>query len=102
MTLHALKNGYRHVDSAHAYGNEAECSKALLESGIPRTELFFTTKVPPKAMSYEGAKKSVEESLEKCQGLGYLDLVLLHAPCKKRSFRLTQAHPIISAVTKIP
>lgn len=82
MTLYALKTGYRHVDSAHMYGNEAECAEALLESGIPRSELFFTTKIPPQAMSSEGAKESIEKSLEKCKGLGYLDLVLLHAPCK--------------------
>lgn len=65
VTDHAIKVGYRHVDSATVYRNEEPSSKGMLKSGIPREQLFFTSKVPPKDVNYEGAKKSVDESLKK-------------------------------------
>jgi len=65
VTNHAVKSGYRHVDSAKAYRNEETTAKGMLKSGVPREQLFFTSKVPPREVSYEGAKKSVEESLQK-------------------------------------
>lgn len=61
----------RKVDSATAYRNEAEACKGMLAMGIPREELFFTSKVPPRDISYEGARKSVDESLRKT-GLSYI------------------------------
>lgn len=76
-----MKTGYRHIDSAAAYRNEAACSSALLASGIPRSDYFFTSKVPPGSISYEGARDSIEQTLKECDGLGYIDLMLLHAPC---------------------
>jgi diketogulonate reductase-like aldo/keto reductase len=75
--LTALETGYRLIDTAEAYRNEEFVGKAIAKSGIPREELFITTKVSFK--SFEHARKSVEASLEK-MGLDYLDLVLLHWP----------------------
>ncbi|KAK3505534.1 NADP-dependent oxidoreductase domain-containing protein [Neurospora crassa] len=75
----AFKVGYRHVDSASAYRNEAGCGAAILRSTIPRSEIFFTSKVGPKHISYNAAKRIISESLAKT-GLGYIDLMLLHAP----------------------
>lgn len=54
-----------HIDSATAYRNEEPSAKGMLKSNTPRDQLFFTSKVTPKDVSYEGAKKSVDESLEK-------------------------------------
>jgi diketogulonate reductase-like aldo/keto reductase len=76
----AIKAGYRHVDSAAVYRNEAGSAEGLLKSGVPREQLFFTSKIPPRSMSYAGAKQSIAESLEKVHGLGYIDLMLLHSP----------------------
>lgn len=60
VTLHAFRSGYRHVDSARAYRNEQPCADAIRafmkESGVPRSEIFFTSKVPPRAMGYENTK----------------------------------------------
>ena len=71
----ALETGYRLIDTAEAYGNEAEVGKAIKASGIDRNELFITTKVNFK--SYEHTKDTVRSSLEKL-GVDKLDLVLLH------------------------
>lgn len=69
------------MDSAAGYHNEAGCGAAIRASGLPRSEIFFTTKVPPgaKGMGYEAAKAVVDESLRK-SGLDYIDLFLVHAP----------------------
>jgi diketogulonate reductase-like aldo/keto reductase len=56
VTLHAFRCGYRHVDSARAYRNEQPCADAMRASGIPREEIFFTTKVAPRSMGYEATK----------------------------------------------
>ena len=77
--LDAIQTGYRLIDTAQAYGNEAAVGKAIQKCGIPREELFITTKVWISNAGYEKAKKSIEESLEKLQ-LEYLDLVLIHQP----------------------
>ena len=75
----ALKVGYRHIDTAQSYFNEQEVGNAVKKSGIPREELFITTKVWIEHYGYEECRKSVLESLRKMQ-LDYLDLVLLHQP----------------------
>lgn len=75
----ALKEGYQLIDTANAYVNEEEVGEAIQESGIPREEIFLTTKVWVEHYSYEEAKKSVEESMRKLK-TDYLDLVLLHQP----------------------
>lgn len=77
--LTALKNGYRHIDTAMAYGNETSVGKAIKDSGIPREELFITTKLPAEHKGYEIAHECFEKSL-KALDLEYIDLYLIHAP----------------------
>ncbi len=77
--LDALEVGYRGIDTAQSYFNEAEVGEAILECGIDRKELFITTKVWIDNYGYENCKKSVAKSLEKLQS-DYIDLVLLHQP----------------------
>lgn len=76
----ALKAGFRLVDCAQGYGNEREVGDGIRESGVPREEIFLTTKVSPEAMRSHKVAESIEESLEK---LGtYIDLLLIHWPVK--------------------
>lgn len=77
--LDALDVGYRAIDTAQSYLNEAEVGDALQESGIDRKEIFLTTKVWIEHYGYEEAKKSVLQSMEKLK-TDYIDLVLLHQP----------------------
>lgn len=77
--LDALKAGYRSIDTAQSYFNEEEVGEAIKKSGIPREEIFLTTKVWLEHYGYEAAKKSVLTSMKKLQ-TNYLDLVLLHQP----------------------
>ncbi len=77
--LDALSVGYRSIDSAQAYGNEEGVGEAIVESGIPREELFITTKVWLSNAGYEKAKASIEESLRKLK-TDYIDLLLIHQP----------------------
>lgn len=77
--LDALKAGYRSIDTAQSYFNEEEVGEAVKESGIPREEIFLTTKVWLEHYGYAEAKQSVLVSLKKLQ-TEYLDLVLLHQP----------------------
>ena len=77
--LDALEAGYRHIDTAQAYFNEEEVGAAIEKSGVPREEIFLTTKVWLEHYGYEQAKASVMESLRKLK-TDYIDLVLLHQP----------------------
>lgn len=77
--LDAIKVGFRSVDTAQSYFNESEVGDALVECGVPREELFITTKIWIDNYGYENCKKSVEESLKKLK-TNYIDLVLLHQP----------------------
>ncbi|WP_035301771.1 aldo/keto reductase [Clostridium sp. DL-VIII] len=77
--LDAIEVGYRLIDTAQAYGNEEAVGNAVKKCGVPREELFITTKVWIANAGYENAKKSIEESLKKLQ-LDYLDLLLIHQP----------------------
>lgn len=77
--LEALKAGYRLIDTAQSYFNEEEVGSAIKKSGIPREEIFLTTKVWIEHYGYENTKNSVLESMKKLQ-TEYLDLVLLHQP----------------------
>ncbi|RZK63209.1 MAG: aldo/keto reductase [Hymenobacter sp.] len=77
--LAALQVGYRLLDTAAAYQNEEAVGRAIRQSGVPREELFVTTKLWVQDASYEGAKMAFETSLRKL-GLDYLDLYLLHQP----------------------
>ena len=84
----AVKIGYRHIDTAQAYENEEGVGLGIKKCGVPRDQLFITTKVQAEYKDYESAKKSVLESLEK-MGLDYLDLVIIHAPQPWVEFRET-------------
>ncbi len=75
----ALAAGYRHIDTAAAYFNEAEVGKAVRDSGIPRKEIFITSKLWLQDYGYEAAKKRIEVSINNL-GLGAIDLYLLHQP----------------------
>lgn len=77
--LDALKVGYRHLDTAQSYFNEEEVGNAIIKSGIPREEIFITTKVWIEHYGYEETRKSVLESMRKLK-TNYIDLVLLHQP----------------------
>ena len=77
--LDALDTGYRLIDTAAAYFNEEAVGAALRKSGIPRDELFITTKLWVQDAGYENAKKAFQTSLDKL-GLDYLDLYLIHQP----------------------
>ena len=75
----AIKTGYRLIDTAQVYGNEEAVGKAIKASGVPREELFITTKLWISDFSYEAAKDAFNESLRKLD-LAYVDLYLLHQP----------------------
>ena len=75
----AIRTGYRLIDTAAAYGNEAAVGNAIKRSGVAREELFVTTKLWIQDAGYESAKKAFERSLQRLQ-LEYLDLYLIHQP----------------------
>jgi len=77
--LDALKAGYRHIDTAAAYGNEESVGQAIAESGIAREEIFVTTKLWNGIHTYDAAKEAFTTSLKKL-GLDYVDLYLIHWP----------------------
>ena len=77
--IKALKVGYRHIDTAHAYENEIEIGEAIKQSNITREEIFITSKVWKDSMGYENTLKSCQETLENL-GLEYVDLFLIHWP----------------------
>ena len=79
----ALEAGFRHVDTAQMYENEAEVGQGILDSGVPRQEIFITTKVNTNVMrnGQEAVRKSIDESLAKLK-TNYIDLLLIHWPVK--------------------
>jgi methylglyoxal/glyoxal reductase len=79
----AIKNGYKSIDTAAIYKNEEGVGQAIKESGVPREELFITTKVWNSDQGYESTLQAFETSLEKL-GLDYLDLYLIHWPGKNK------------------
>ena len=78
----ALAAGYRHVDTAQFYFNEENVGKAIRESGLPRNEIFLTTKVWNTSQGYDNTLRAFDESMGKL-GLDYLDLYLVHWPVAK-------------------
>ena len=77
--VEAIESGYRHIDTAASYMNEEAVGKGIKRSGVPREELFITSKLWIQKNGYEGTKKAFENSLKRLQ-LDYLDLYLIHQP----------------------
>lgn len=77
--LNALNCGYRHIDTAQYYGNEEDVGRAVVDSGIPRSEIFITTKLKPPNFGYGKTVTTITESKDKLRS-EYIDLVLLHEP----------------------
>lgn len=80
--LEALKAGYRHIDTAAIYQNEESVGQAIKDNGVPREEMFVTTKLWNSQQTYEQTRQALEKSIEKL-GLDYLDLYLIHWPNPK-------------------
>ncbi len=75
----AIKMGYRHIDTAQAYGNERGVGEGVIVSGIARDQIFVTTKVAAEHKDYKSAADGIEESLKKL-GLDYIDMMIIHSP----------------------
>lgn len=75
----AVKLGYRHIDTAQAYGNEQGVGEGIRASGVERNKIFVTSKVAAENKSYQSAKESIDESL-KTMGFDYIDMMLIHSP----------------------
>ena len=75
----ALEIGYRLIDTASAYGNEAAVGRAIAASGIPRAEIFLTTKLATDDQGYQSSQDSIKASLDRL-GMDYVDLYLIHWP----------------------
>lgn len=75
----AVKIGYRHIDTAQAYGNERGVGEGVRNAGIPRDQLFVNSKVAAEIKNYDEAKQSIDETLSK-MGLDYLDMMIIHNP----------------------
>lgn len=82
----AIEIGYRHIDTAQAYANERGTGEGIRTCGIPREEIFVTTKVAAELKDYASATASIDESLIKL-GLDYIDLVIIHCPQPWKEFR---------------
>jgi 2,5-diketo-D-gluconate reductase A len=93
VVLDALEIGYRHIDGAWIYGNEEGVGQAIAESGIPRNELFVTTKLWNTFQGVEEPRRGLEESLGKL-GLDYVDLYLIHWPAPKRNAFVDSWHQL--------
>ncbi len=79
VVLQAIRIGYRHIDTAQAYGNERGVGKAIRTCGIDRKNLFVVSKVAAEQKTYADAKKGIDETLAK-MGLDYLDMMIIHSP----------------------
>ena len=82
----AVAMGYRHIDTAQAYGNERGVGEGVRTCGVPREEIFITSKVAAEHKTYESAAKSIDESLAKL-GIDYIDLMIIHCPQPWAEFR---------------
>ncbi len=83
----AVAMGYRLVDTAQAYGNERGVGEGVRTCGLPRKDVFVTSKVAAEAKTYEEAARSIDETLDK-MGLEYLDLMIIHSPQPWAEFRV--------------
>lgn len=75
----ALQIGYRHIDTAQAYANERGVGEAIRMSGIPREEIFVTSKIAAEHKTYESASQSIDQTL-RIMGLEYIDMMIIHSP----------------------
>ena len=82
----AVAMGYRHIDTAQAYGNERGVGEGVRTCGVPREEIFVTGKVAAEHKTYESVAKSIDESLAKL-GMDYMDLMIIHCPQPWAEFR---------------
>ena len=82
----AVAMGYRHIDTAQAYGNERGVGEGVRACGVPREKIFITSKVAAEHKTYESAAKSIDESLAKL-GMDYMDLMIIHCPQPWAEFR---------------
>lgn len=89
-TLSALELGYRHIDTAEMYRNEAEVGRAIADSGLDRAEIFLVTKVSASHHSRAGVSRAAEDSLQRL-GLDLIDLYLLHWPNERVPIEETMA-----------
>ncbi|MFD0897454.1 aldo/keto reductase [Loigolactobacillus binensis] len=105
----ALKTGYRHIDTAKAYRNEADVGRAIRDSGIPREEIFVTSKLPGATKTYAGAMADFNSTMEQLN-IDYLDLYLVHAPwpwteigknCDQENIEIWRAMEAIYATGKV-
>lgn len=105
----ALKAGYRHIDTAKAYQNEADVGRAIRDSGIPRQDIFVTSKLPGQTKSYDGAMADFKSTMQQLD-IDYLDLYLVHAPwpwdeigkdCDKENIEVWRAMEDIYATGKV-
>jgi diketogulonate reductase-like aldo/keto reductase len=85
----AIACGYRHIDTAQAYGNEEGVGEGVRSCGVPRNRVFVTSKVAAEAKTYESAAQSIDESLRKT-GLDYIDMMIIHSPQPWMEFRETE------------
>ena len=87
----AVKLGYRLIDTAQAYGNECGVGEGVRNCGLPRNEIFVTSKVAAEAKSYESAAASIDETLSK-MGLDYIDMMIIHSPQPWAVFRIEKRY----------
>ncbi|MBB5320196.1 aldo/keto reductase [Marinobacter oulmenensis] len=83
--IEAAKLGYRHIDTAQDYGNEAEVAAGLKACGVKREDMFLTTKLAARYKDYQGAAEAIDGSLER-MGLDYIDMMIIHSPQPWESF----------------
>ncbi|MDO5804085.1 MAG: aldo/keto reductase [Clostridia bacterium] len=87
----AVELGYRLIDTAQAYGNECGVGEGVRNCGLPRNEIFVTSKVAAEAKSYESAAASIDETLSK-MGLDYIDMMIIHSPQPWAEFRIEKRY----------
>lgn len=87
----AISVGYRHIDTAQAYGNEVGVGEGIRTSGVPRKDIFLTTKLAAEIKNYEEAVAAIDESLAKLD-LDYIDLMIIHSPKPWAEFQNDEDH----------